>query len=66
MYNLEHRYLEIRKIPNDFPVQVRNLLLPMSLKVFQHKERDAQSFYPGFLNCPPPHLMRHPPQGLAS
>ena len=36
---IEHRNLEIRKIRNDFFVQVRNLLLPLSLKVLRLKER---------------------------
>ena len=38
----------------DFLVQVRNFLLPLSLKVLQHKERDTHSFYSGFFICPPP------------
>ena len=50
---IEHRNLEIRKTRNDFSVQVRNLLLPLSLR-FRHKEREAQSFYAGFFICPPP------------
>ena len=52
-YHIEHRNLEIRKTHNDFSVQVRNFLLPLSLKGFRHKEREAQSFYAGFLICPP-------------
>ena len=51
IYNIEHRNLEIRKTRNDFSVQVRNLLLPLSLKVFRHKEGEAQSFYSGFFIC---------------
>ena len=55
---IEHRNLEIRKTLNDFVVQVRNFLLPLSLKVFRHKEREAQSFYFGFFIClPPPRAM---------
>ena len=50
----EHRNLERRKIRNDFSVQVRNVLLPLRLKVLRHKEREAQSFYSGFFICPPP------------
>ena len=50
---IEHRNLEIRKTRNDFFVQVRNFLLPLSLKFFRHKEREAQSFYSGFFICPP-------------
>ena len=38
----------------DFLVQVRNFLLPFSLKVLRHKERDTHSFYSGFSICPPP------------
>ena len=53
IYNREHRNLEIRKTRNDFSVQVRNFLLPLSLKVFRHKKREAQSFYSGFFICPP-------------
>ena len=56
---IEHRNLEIRKIRNDFSVQVRNFLLPLSLKVLRHKERDTHSFYSGFFISPPPHLVRH-------
>ena len=51
---IEHRNLETRKTRNDFSVQVRNLLLPLSLKVLRHKEREAQSFYSGFFIPPPP------------
>ena len=51
---IEHRNPEIRKNTYDFLVQARNFLLPLSLKVFQHKERKAQSFYAGFFICPPP------------
>ena len=47
----------------DFLVQVRNFLLPLSLKVLRHKERDTHSFYSGFFICTPQHV-RHPPQGL--
>ena len=49
---IEHRNLEIRKTRNDFSVQVRNFLLPLSLKVLRHKERDTHSFYSGFFICP--------------
>ena len=62
IYNTEHRNLEIRKIRNDFFVQVRNFLLPLSLKVLRHKEREAQSFYSGFFICPPSRAT--PAQGL--
>ena len=42
----------------NFSVQVRNFLLPLSLKVFRHKEREAQSFYAGVFICaaPPSHV----------
>ena len=59
---IKHRNLEIRKTRNDFSVQVRNFLLSFSLKVFRHKEREAQSFYSGFFICLPPQHMWHPPQ----
>ena len=39
---------------HDFFVQVRNFLLPLSLKVFRHYERDTHSFYAEFSICPPP------------
>ena len=61
---IEHRNLEIWKTHNDFSVRVRNFLLPLSLKVFWHKEREAQSFYSGFFICL--HLMRHLPKASAS
>ena len=51
---IEHRNLEIRKTRNEFFLQVRNFLLPLSLKVLRHKEREEQSFYSGFFICPPP------------
>ena len=67
---IEHRNLEIRKTRHDFSVQVRNFLLPLSLKVLRHKERDTHSFYSGFLICPPPTPTRVAPAtkatGLAS
>ena len=48
----------------DFLVQVRNFLLPLSLKVLLHKERDRHSFYSGFSICPPPPSCVTPTQGL--
>ena len=51
---IEHRNLETWKTREDFLVQVRNFLLPLSLKVLRHKEREAQSFYSGFFICTPP------------
>ena len=58
-----HRTKESRNTKNtyDFFVQVRNFLLPLSLKVLRHKERDIHSFYSGFFICPP-YFMQHPPQ----
>ena len=51
------------KNTDDFFVQVRNILLPLSLKVLRHKVREAQSFYSGFFICPTPHQhVWHPPQ----
>ena len=49
-----HRTYESRNTKNtyDFLVQVRNFLLPLSLKVLRHKERDTHSFYSGFSICP--------------
>ena len=39
------------------------ILLPLSLKVFRHKEREAQSFYSGFFIRLPPSCAT-PAQGL--
>ena len=50
---IEHRNLEIQKTHNDFSLQVQNFLLPLSLKVLRHKERDTHSFYSSFFICPP-------------
>ena len=47
-------YKYTTKTRNDFLVQVRNFLLPLSLKVLRHKERYTHSFYSGFSICPPP------------
>ena len=51
---IEHRNLETPKTRNDFLVQVRIFLLPLSLKVLRHKERDIHSFYIGFSISPAP------------
>ena len=51
---IEHRNLETRKTRDDFLVKVRNFLLPLSLKILRHKERDIHSFYSGFFICPLP------------
>ena len=48
---IEHRNPETRKTLTTFS-------LPLSLKVLRHKERDTQSFYSGFLICPPLRLVR--------
>ena len=52
IYIYIHRTLESRNTKNtfDFLVQVRNFLLPLSLKVLRHKERDT-SFYADFSIC---------------
>ena len=49
-----HRILESRNTRNtyDVLVQVRNILLLLSLKVLRHKERDTHFFYSGFSICP--------------
>ena len=47
-----------KKQTYDFLVQVQNFLLPLSLKVFWHKERDT----PDFSIYPKPRA--HPSQGL--
>ena len=64
-----HRTQESRNTKNtyDFLVQVRNFLLPLSLKVLQHKERDTHSFYSCF-SIPPTNTWatRHKATGLAS
>ena len=61
------RTKESRKTKNtyDFLVLVRTFLLPLSLKVLRHKERDTHSFYSGFV-IPPPRLVRHLPKASES
>ena len=61
---IEHRNLEIRKTRNDFWVQVRNFLLPLSFKVLRHKEMDTHSFYSGFFIWA--HIVRHLPKASAN
>ena len=63
-----HRTLESRNTKNsdDFFVQVRNFLLPLSLKSLRHKERYTHSFYSGFSICPPPYLVRRPQRANSS
>ena len=51
----------------DFLVQVRNFLLPLSLKDIRQKERDAHSFFDDFSICPPnPCAPRHKATGKNS
>ena len=56
IYNIEHRNPETRKTLDDFLVQVRNFLLPLSLKVFRHKEREIHLT---FLSAPNHVRTRH-------
>ena len=65
IYIYIHRTLESRNTKNtyDFLVQVRNFLLPLSLKVLRHKERDTHSFFSAFFICIPPSRAT-PAQGL--
>ena len=48
---IEHRVSKHEK--HDFLVQVRNFLLPLSLKVLRQKERDTHSLYSGLVIRPP-------------
>ena len=51
----------------DSSVQVRSFLLPLSLKVFRHNERERHSLsILAFSSAPPPHLVRHLPKASAS
>ena len=63
---VEHRNLETR-INTDFLVQVRNFLLPLSLKVLRHKDRDTFFLFWPF-HLPPPNTCgtHHKATGLAS
>ena len=63
--SIKHRNLEIRKTCNDFSVHVRYVLLPLSLKVLRHKERETHSFYSGFV-IPPTTSRAHLPKASAS
>ena len=49
----------------DFSVQVRNFLLPLSLKVFRHKERERHNLSILVFSSAP-HLVQHPPKASAS
>ena len=44
---------------------ISKIIIALSLKVFWHKEREAQSFYSGFF-ISPPHLVQHLPKASAS
>ena len=55
---IEHRNLETRKTLDDFFVQVRNFLLPLSLKVLRHKHNLSIL---AFSSAPHQHVW-HPPQ----
>ena len=57
---IEHRNLEIRKTRNDFSVQVRIVLVPLSLKVLRHKERGTIFLFWLYLLIPQ-HVW-HPPR----
>ena len=63
---IEYRNLEIRKIRNNFSVQVGNVLLPLSLKVLRHKEREMHILFILAFSSAPPHLVRHLPKASAS
>ena len=54
IYNIEHRNLEKRKTLTTSMFRYKTLLLPLNLKVLQHKKRDTHSFYSGFFISPPP------------
>ena len=51
---IEHRNLETRKTLTTSQFRYETFYYPLNLKVFRHKEREAQSFYSGFFICPPP------------
>ena len=57
---IEHRNLEMRKTRNDFSVQVQTFLLPLSLKVFRHKEKGTIFLF-WLFHLPPPPLTRVAP-----
>ena len=50
---IEHGNLETRKTLTTSQFRCETFLLPLSLKVLRHKERDTHSFYSGFSICPP-------------
>ena len=49
-----YRNLETRKTLTTSQFMYETFLLPLSLKVLRHKERDTHSFYSGFSICPRP------------
>ena len=60
-----HTYhIETRKTLDDFFVQVRNLLLTLSLKVFRHKERGHNLSILAFSSAPTPNTCGTRHKGL--
>ena len=57
---IEHRNLEIWKTCNDFSVQVRNLILPLSLKVLRHREGERGTIFLLWLFHSPPSRVAPP------
>ena len=51
---------------HDFSVQVRNFLLPLSLKVLRHKEGERHNLSMLAFSSAPRHLARYPPKASAS
>ena len=64
-WNVHYIWISKHENTYDFFFQVRNFLLPLSLKVLRHKERNTHSFYSGFFICPSI-SMRHLPKASAS
>ena len=60
---IEHRNLEIRKTCNDFFVQVRTFLLPLSVKVLRHQERGTLFLF-WLFHLPTPNTYRTRYKGL--
>ena len=60
---IKHRNLETRKTLTTSQFRYESFLLRLILKVFRHKEREAQSFYSGLFICPHPSRAT-PAQGL--
>ena len=61
---IEHRNLEIRKTRNDFSVQARKFLLPLSLKVLRHKGERYTFFLFWLFHLPPSPSRVTPVHGL--